>query len=213
MTKSRKSKPHSGVRFRLKERGLWWRHAGWFTFAHKPLCDHYQHDTFALGKYRICRSCTLVYSGFFATILCIILLFPLTVITGWVTLSLISATSILSYPPLYKGHSRFLRDILRSSLGVSIAMTLGLLASKQLIFGISAVAALGGFWLVFGRLRQTTKRSKCQTCPEYSESAICSGYKRQSESIRGYEKDLEDKLRGTSGTIPAIITEKLKERS
>lgn len=213
MIKSRKSKPHSGIRFRLKERGLWWQHAGWFTFAHKPLCDHYQHDTVALGKYRICRSCTLVYSGFLGTLLCVVLLLPLTEIAGWLTLALIGATSILSYPPLYKTHSRLLRDLLRSSLGVSIALTLGLLASMQLEFGISAASALAGFWLIFGKLRQTTKRSKCQTCPEYSENQICSGYKRQSESIRNYEKALEDMLHGGSSAVPAVIAERLKEKS
>jgi predicted lysophospholipase L1 biosynthesis ABC-type transport system permease subunit len=183
-------------------------------FAHKPLCTHYEHDTIKFKKWYICRSCFLVYFGITAGLI----ITPFTPeLLGQYAIALpvmIGVIAILSYPPLYKKHPRWLRDTLRTALGVSIAGAFTSIIFQSFTIGIISCALLALLWITFGKLRQKTKRFKCETCPEMSISGFCSGYKKQAEAIQNYERAMEQLIKASKGNndIPSIIIEKSKNK-
>jgi hypothetical protein len=202
------SKLAKAIAFRLTEFKLRIKHSGWFMFAHKPLCSHYQHDIFNLNGIYVCRSCTLVYTA----IACSVIFgaaFPQLTLQYQLALPIIILLLTgLSYPPLYKSHNRFIRDLLRTSLGLSIGFATILILLGSYTISLVSLAFLISLWFVFGQLRQKTKRFKCETCPELHASGICSGYQRQANSLQSYEQAVEENLRQNIQQPPKIITEK-----
>ena len=211
MTRSQRNKPPASQTIsKLHDLKLRLKHTSWFMFAHKPLCSHYEHDTLKFKSWYVCRSCFLVYFG---------------IVTGIATTSLashlleqyeialpilIGLVAALSYPPLYKKHPRWLRDTLRTALGVSIAGAFTFLIFQSFIIGLVSCALLTLLWVTFGKLRQKTKRFKCETCPEMNVPGICSGYKKQAIAIKDYEQALEKLIKASpnTGEVPAVILEK-----
>jgi len=177
------------LKTRLINRILWLQKCGWFHFAHKPLCTHYETSVLRLGKLAVCRSCTLLYVfgalAFFAV--SFLGLWGAAIMPAATTI-LIGFVSTLSYPPLYKKHPRWVCDLLRSLLGVTIALAIGrLLVSPLAPLSIFNISLLASVWLYFRKKRQQTKHDKCTSCPEFQEGTICSGYSEQAESVRQYQ--------------------------
>ncbi len=183
-------------------------------FAHKPLCSHYEHDTIKFKNWYVCRSCFLVYFGITAGLIIAFLTPELLGQYAIVLPVMIGTIAALSYPPLYKKHPRWLRDTLRTALGVSIAGAFASIILQSFTIGIVSCALLTLLWIVFGKLRQKTKRFKCETCPEMNISGICNGYRKQAEAIQNYERAMERLIKASkdNNNIPSIILEKSKNK-
>ncbi len=174
---------------KLINRWLWFKNCWWFTFSHKPLCTHYHKDTFKIGRLFVCRSCTLVYSSALITLIAALLLGSyFTVSMSIMLLCFTIGVTGLSYPPLYKRHSRTVRDILRSLLGVLIiASSFNIYHAPIIIWSYAPFTLLIICWVIFGKSRQENKRGKCYSCPEFKENSVCSGYEKQIVSVQAYQ--------------------------
>jgi len=182
------------LRFWLWERRVWWAWTWWFQFAHAPLCHRFQSDTFRLGRFHLCRSCTLLYAGLVAALAVGVGVDS----TGWWPLvavgSLLVPLIVLSEPRLYSRFPRPVKDVLRMVAGAFLGLLLGLLITP---WWWVVLAAAGPLYLLrrgFTRTRQQVKAHDCDGCPELGYPGVCSGYARQAEAIRGYSNVIEEEL-------------------
>ena len=189
---------------RLGERALWYRHAWWFQWAHKPLCSAYSEDVVRVGRLRLCRSCVAAYLGATAALAGVLWLQPTvtTLVLAWLIVT--TTVAVGSYPPLYQRHGRGTRDVLRGLLGASIPLALAPLWSSSVGTGIIMIGGLLGLRKIYGRIRATLGRTACASCEEMGRG-ICTGYSAQAISIRAYEEALAAQyLR--AGFVPKSLT-------
>lgn len=165
----------------LYNKFLFFKYNYWHMFSHKPLCQRFGNDVIRIKNIFLCRSCSFLYLGLLTGFF--IILSPIFFIC------LLSATCLLSLERFYKKFDRKVRDVLRFLLGLLMFNTLYYLINFNPI-------ALYGLALIFiGRhfyykKRQTRKQSECHDCYESKLSNICSGYIKQSPSIRIFEEAL-----------------------
>lgn len=183
----------TGARFRWWQCWRWWRHTGWFQFAHKPLCDRYAHDVLKVGRLRICRSCTALYCGMFATVAALSFLSHSATLLWTMTLAVGTFTLAASWPTWYARWSRPFRDVLRGGLGAWLGM-LAVLAIKHHSWpAVAGMVALIPLYRAFQRRRQSLKQLRCAGCAELGKG-ICSGYEQQAVSIRNFTLEVEERL-------------------
>lgn len=168
-------------------KSLWWKQTWWFQFAHKPLCDRFHRETFRLGKLRVCRSCTLLYSALAISL-------GLLATVSWPPISFalfsISFTAVLvaSHPKAYRFWPRELRDCFRAGFGFLLPLTLFTAWKVHWFLPFALAGILWGVWSWYSRVRAERKPQKCEHCPELAEGGVCSGYQQQTDSIRAYEE-------------------------
>ncbi len=184
----------------------WWAHTAWFQFAHKPLCERFAADVLRVGRWRLCRSCTFLYSGAAATAMVLVLAGPSNPAILTLLLGLLAPVVGLSWPVVYRRMGRRARDAIRCSTGVLLALWFALLLSGQLV----AAAAIGSLavWLavLIHRRRRVAKRSACGGCSELGGGGVCSGYASQAESVRSYCHAIEQRVNGDHHTPPMIVS-------
>lgn len=187
----------------MRHRLVEWRHTWWFRHAHHPLCTPYAGDVLTLGKLELCRSCTLVY-GTLCAAAPLLFFWNVAARPDWaVSFLLLAAVAAgLSCPPIYRRLPRLAKDGARTLLGLLIAAWIvSALAGQFLLAGASALPLLA-LHRVYGRLRQGPEsRERCETCPEYREGTICSGFTRQAEAHRALE-EIWSEARMARGTPP-----------
>ena len=191
-------------RTRLALSRLWVRHTYRFHWAHKPLCDRFRHEVIRVGGVAVCRSCTMVYAGLAtAVVACLVFHGALEPVAPWLLLGLGGGTVAGSLPWWYKRWPRSVRDLLRFSLGLTIALCGYLLVSGHLLAGLAGIAVLGGFWKMYKALRGTRKARACDGCPDFEEIGICPGYREQAEQVRRYEVAATELLL-SRGLVPPL---------
>jgi hypothetical protein len=194
------------LRLRLKTKDAWeWlHHTWWFQWAHSPLCQRYRIDVLRLGRLHLCRSCTLIYGGFFLGAGMFFLLPTIRNIPFYSLTIVLLAVLTLSYPPLYHHWSRPVRDVVRFVAGVAGALFLGVLflQSYLVIGGALALLALAYLW--FRHRRRMVKLKACDGCPELGLNKVCSGYELQADSIRAY-RDVMDEEWNKPYALPLVM--------
>ncbi|MCK5581559.1 MAG: hypothetical protein KAJ18_09850 [Candidatus Omnitrophica bacterium] len=176
---------------RIKDSWVWLKCFGPILFVHKPLCEKFQQDIVRVKNILLCRGCCFVWAGVF--LFCFVLSY-------WVQVHMVifllagGVVVILSAPKVYARFPRWGRDIIRLGLGVLMAFV-GWLILKQ--YYVSA----GGCVFVLLILRATyVLKSRqlsiqtCESCAEYRNMDICSGFAQKKEIMERYEKHLERRL-------------------
>lgn len=189
---------------------LWLRYTYPFLWAHKPLCERFQQDTFQVKSIRICRSCCLLYAGILSSAL--LGYFKLYEIPPGVLFVVTSAVLLLSVPHIYRFYPRPVRDILRFLLGAALASTLLFFFSKALFVGVIGTFLLLVIRAVLQRQRAILKSKACQGCEELSLQGICSGFVLQAERIRRYETKATEYVMSTQYTPQCIRAAQSKQR-
>jgi hypothetical protein len=174
---------------------LWLKHSYPFRWAHKPLCDRFEHDVVQVGKMHLCRSCTCVY-----------LTLLIALIAGWMsqgTANTLTQPLIItlgfgivligSFPKWYKQWPRWTRELLRGGMGLCLAMILLCLLHGQFVLSLSLSLMLFGFWRHYLIKRAGRRSTCCDGCSELGKG-ICSGYHLQAEGARSYEISATDWL-------------------
>ena len=199
---------------RLFKFRLWWL---WlvcsfhFRWAHRPLCARFRSGTIKIGSIYLCRSCLCAYCGILTCTILLILYQPS--VTKAVTLlaGLSFPTLTLSGPWCYKKLPRVIRDILRWSMGVMIALCAYLLICRELIIAVPVATVLFIFWRFYFRARRKRRLHACDGCEELAGKGICSGCLLQADGVRRYE-DIATRLYLASSQIPACCTKSEKLR-
>lgn len=181
-----------GLRARLGLKLLWLRHAYSFLWAHHPLCERFREDVFQIGRVHLCRSCAAAYLGMATGVI----LLATTSLLSTPTLPMVLAipTVVLSHPRFYKRMPRLLRDLLRTSMGLLIVACGGLFLSGCYFTGAVLSVVLFAFWRFYFRLRHARRLAACNGCPELNGDGVCSGFARQAESVRTYERKATEML-------------------
>jgi len=182
-------------RTRIALAALWLRHAYRFHWAHKPLCDRFRHDVIRLGGVTVCRSCTMVYAGLAGGVVaCLVFHGELLPVAPWLFAAVGGVTVAGSLPWWYKRWPRLGRDLLRFSLGLTIALCGSLLVSGHLLAGLIGAAVLGAFHRTYMTLRRGRRLRDCDGCLDLREVGICPGYREQVEHVRRYEIEATELL-------------------
>ncbi|MGF1579403.1 MAG: hypothetical protein ACFCD0_08580 [Gemmataceae bacterium] len=203
-------KTFARLRFGIWKRWIWWKRTGWFQFAHSPLCGRFEQHVFSLWKWKICRSCGLLYLGVALTLGLLVLVRPN---DGWalsVCYGLLVPVVGLSYPPLYRHLPRIVMDLLRFGAGVVFVFLLGLLVTAWWWLSVLTLAILFGIFWVFRIKRGLIKANECAGCPELGSQCVCSGYARQADSIRVYSEEIENEL-NSPGAVPLFVLPTLSQ--
>lgn len=185
---------YNPLRLWWMERILWWRSFLPIVFAHKPLCERFRSHTIRIGKINVCRSCTIMYTSIgLSALLFFALGWHQNISALWVSV-IVLMTVVLSFPPLYGARPRWLKDVIRASLGVSI-VGIGALLIQQHWGAVVMIA--GVMWvskIIFQTIRKRRMATACDGCPEYASNKICSGYRLKAQRMRLYERVLTRRI-------------------
>jgi len=184
----------------LVEKLAWLRHAWFFHWAHKPLCEPYREDVLRLGKLRLCRGCTGLWFGVLGSAVALV------AVTGQVDALVLPwalvfcAVATLSFPAWHGRWPRPVRDLLRFTSGALVPVPLAWAFTGSTVTGLLALGSLLGTYALHAHLRKDHRLAKCGACPELGRG-ICSGYAEQSEAIRAWEegaaaRELQRRLAG-----------------
>lgn len=167
---------------------LWLQHTYRFRWAHKPLCQRFQHDVLSLGHVYLCRSCTFVWAGLVSSAVALLLLREsFEPVSASFFAAVAAPTLLLSLPRWYSRWPRRVRDLLRFGLGVTLASGLFLLATGQLLAAALGFALLYAVKRHYQVRRRAKKKEACRGCPELGGGNICSGFALQAQHVRRYE--------------------------
>ena len=192
------------VKWRVWQAWLWCASTWWFQLAHKPLCERFSRDVLTIGKWRVCRSCAVLYSGVAAAGVALAILCPPSTPLLVLFFGIALPTMVVSYPPAYRHFGRRSRDAIRLAAGVSISLWVFLLFFGH--FFLAVVVGAGLLACIFHYLskRNASKRLACDGCDEFGTGGVCSGYAQQAESIRAYSLCVEESL-NRDGVVPPAI--------
>jgi hypothetical protein len=105
--------------------------------------------------------------------------------------AILGTVILLSAPPLYKRLPRIVRDALRFSSGALIPMSVRLCITSMWA-GMTGLAVIILFWYAYFKLRKRRKLKECDGCPELGQQGICSGFERQADHARRFERGATD---------------------
>ncbi len=187
-------KPLNPLKAWWMERVLWWRSFWPVMFAHKPLCDRFHTHTIRVGRTHVCRSCAILYVSMALSVMFFVVLMQGHTLPIEGMVGIAGLTMVLSFPPLYKNLPRIIKDGVRALLGVSIAGTIMLAVDGQWPWAAGMAVGLWGAKLLFQMFRARRSASACDSCPEYRQNQICSGYRLKARRMRIYERVLTQKI-------------------
>lgn len=179
----------------LKYKAYYFKYYHPFAFSHKPLCEKFEQDTIhLLNKIYVCRSCFLLYSSLFLTLSLAFYNHFINIIEQNIisVICFIFTVLLLTNPNLYKKYFRFQRDIMRSSNGIIIALTLIILAKVNFVIGIFLFTTLFLIKKLYNKTRST--KDICAGCAELSSEKTCAGYKKQVEALLILEENYSKTL-------------------
>jgi len=156
-----------------KLKWLWLRHSYRFRWAHKPLCDRFSEDVLQVGNVHLCRSCTFLWLGVIVAAAAAILLPSLRINIATVAPQLLLVTLLSSAPLFYKQWPRYVRDLLRFSLGASFPLWICLILMGNIFMGVATAAGGLVVWKIYSNSRKIRKAHACEGCPELDQPQIC----------------------------------------
>lgn len=173
----------------LEQKVLWWRHAWFFHWAHKPLCSTYSEEVLRVGKLFLCRSCALLWAGAVLSTVVLLVANPALPAHLWGLALAFTIAAVGSFPSFHSRWPRRIRDLLRITAGIALGFALALLLLGQLKAALGTALLIGATYSVYVKLRRDKRLSRCTTCPE-TGAGICSGYSLQAKAIREWEESV-----------------------
>jgi uncharacterized membrane protein len=163
-------------------RDLKTRILGPYRISHHPLCDNFSDHVYLIRGRKVCRGCTMQYSGMILAFL-LILFGSLPIINfwrGWNDFQIGILLYILILPTISTAFiikSRKVKDVARFMLGMAftIAFILFLLTPNLLVKGFIAINFLPGY-IYLQKRREIKNNEICEDCSEYEHTPFCSGF-------------------------------------
>jgi len=166
-----------------------YKHFYKFMFLHKPLCPRYKNFSIKIGNMYFCRSCFLLYCGFFIALLQCIPGIKTIEFGRYFIIGLIGAltTLIASYPSVYSRFKRSTKDFIRFYDGIFLAIFLTVAFKINIYIGILAVISFIIVRNLYNRVR--FKHNLCEGCEHLSNNKTCVGYIQQKEALLKIEEE------------------------
>lgn len=194
------------ARRRLGLARIYWRNCAAFHFAHKPLCAQFRSELLRCGPLWLCRSCCWLWLGIAAGSLTWLILSrtaPARLLAAYAIL--LSATMLLSLPSPYKRLPRMLRDLLRFSAGLCIALAPYIALRVSLWAGLLSILAILLFRHFYLRSSLRRRLSQCRACPASSENGeVCEGFALQRACLSRYQNEATEYLYQTGYVPPGL---------
>lgn len=170
---------------------LFLKHFYKFIFLHKPLCERYKDNTLKIFGLYVCRSCLLLYTGFFLSLIFCILSVKSVHLNKYFYLwfSGLLLTTAMSYPPVYYKFSRLSKDFIRLYDGIFLASAFVLCFKIHWELGFLSIFA---FIFVKNLYNLKRKGDACTECPRLSEGTTCEGYILQKEALLKIDEEYSD---------------------
>ena len=170
------------------------RHDWWYRWAHDPLCERLGGGVLTIGRLRICRSCTAMYSGI-AVGGAAALTAPMigrAALAPAVWIGAASGLAVASTPDTYASLSRGTKDGIRSGTGVGGGLLLAFFRARRWGWATMLTAIAAGGYRVLTQARAQAKAHACDGCPELDGQVICSGFAQQAVALRAYEQQASE---------------------
>ncbi|MFQ5981091.1 MAG: hypothetical protein ACE5OZ_23365 [Candidatus Heimdallarchaeota archaeon] len=185
---------------------------GPYRLSHHPLCDNFsEHIYFIRGK-KICRGCTMQYSGMAAALLIIGLGFVFgwwSGLTGWELAPILYFMIVPTFLTAFLVKNRLMKDISRFLLGMAFttAFVMLILDPDWLVKGIILIHFIPGY-IYLKRRRSQQNEDICTHCVEYPTMPHCSGYQVYADRERIF---VSQAVQGGIQDPFAVAPEKLQE--
>ena len=166
----------------------WWWRSLKFRYAHRPLCERFEHELLRVGGCHVCRSCSALYAGLAAGLLLVLLARPGAPSAGVAFLLLAPLCAVVSYPARHARLSRRARDLARAMTGLLLASPVALCAAGAWSAGLGAALLLGALYIGYAWQRAQQVIERCSGCPELGARGVCSGFRPQAEAWRAHEE-------------------------
>ena len=155
---------------------------GPYRISHHPLCDNFNDHVYKIWGRKVCRGCTMQYSGMILAFILIVLggLPNINFWLNWTDLEFGILLYILIAPTLITAFfidNRFLKDGARFLLGMafSFSFVLFIFTSDWLVKGFILLNFIPGYFYLQKR-REMKNEDVCKGCDEFQNSPFCSGY-------------------------------------
>ena len=160
-----------------------------FIFLHKPLCEKYKSNTLKIFGLYVCRSCLLLYTGFFISLIYTILTIKTVHIDKYFYLGLLGCilTFAVSYPPIYARYRRITKDFIRFYDGIFLAAFFVICFKFNIYIGIASIVAFLVMRYFYNKKRPCARI--CKDCPNLIEGQTCEGYIQQKEALLKVEEE------------------------
>ncbi|MHA1978789.1 MAG: hypothetical protein ACW98I_17945 [Candidatus Hodarchaeales archaeon] len=163
-------------------RDLKTRILGPYRISHHPLCDNFGEHTYLIRGRKVCRGCTMQYSGMVLAFL-LVILGSLPIINYWAAWNEFQIGILLYFlifPTILTAFvikNRKLKDIARLLLGMafSVAFLLFIFTPNLFVKGFIIINFLPGYFYLQKR-REHKNNEICEECNEYEHFPHCSGY-------------------------------------
>lgn len=168
---------------------LFCKHFYKYFFLHKPLCEKYRQHTLKIFGLYVCRSCLLLYCGFFATLGFLMKLSPAIKFNKYLALYIcgLILTLLVSYPPVYSKFRRLTKDFIRFYDGIFIAAGFYIAFRIKISLGIFSILTFLIIKNYYNKKRSGDRI--CKDCPQLIEGQTCEGYRQQKEALLKIEEE------------------------
>ena len=162
---------------------LFCKHFHKFFFLHKPLCEKYKSHTLRIFGWYICKSCLLLYLGFFLTLTTLIIVSPNIKLNRYFVLFCCGfiLTLLVSYPPVYSKFRNLTKNIIRFYDGIFMSAGFYIAFKISIVLGILSILTFIVVRNYYNRKR--TGERICLGCTQLSDKTTCEGYKLQKEAL------------------------------
>lgn len=172
----------------LLQKYLFYKHYYKFIFLHKPLCQKYRNFSFKfLGMY-FCKSCFLLYLGFFSTLAIILPKLEIITLDKFFILGVcgILLTAFVSYPGIYNKFSRSSQYFIRFYDGIFLAIYFTVFFKLDLAAGFLSILL---FLIVKHIFNKKRNLDLCKGCPELPKETTCEGYLEQKQALLDIDEE------------------------
>ncbi len=159
-------------------------------FAHHPLCDNYAGELIALGRrQRLCRGCTLALlgalAGFGLGATCPAGNGLLSVLCALAVLPVLTSLALHS-PREPRPNKAWTRALPAAGAGALLALSARSTSWQGAAPGLLTLAVLAAIFVYYRR--RGPDRSACQSCPERTQPAPCSGFREIMRAERAFQR-------------------------
>jgi len=161
-------------------KSLYQRILGPYRLSHHPLCDNFKDHVYIIRGRKVCRGCTMQYSGMLLAFIIIIIGNILSLFKNFTELQIGIILYCLIIPTFLTSfliQNRKVKDMARFLLGMSftLAIIIFIFTPNLIVKGWILINFIPGY-LYLNKRRKMKNEEECVKCSEYENSPYCPGF-------------------------------------